>query len=261
MRTFSYRGYLPQPTSDHFIGPRATSNHPESALYEFLRFPSSRFTYKPLHTKRQKEETETPEIKLLGDRVPDIFETGSTPKLTGSSAWQAKRHHRSSRRDLPMECYPAQRTKCVLGKLMKELRINIKNARDYEQIHEYTEAYFKKVLTHEKIKDNYILLNALNLIDQYPMMNLDELCKELRVSGRQLRRVFKQNLGVNPKTYLRLRRLHKAAKLAILSDVTDLQEIIYECEYYDQSHFARDTKLFTGRKPSELFKKEDRVIA
>ncbi len=142
----------------------------------------------------------------------------------------------------------------VLGSMAKDLGKKIRLAENYAQMFEHTDAYLRKVASVKRIRTNQIMYNALKIIDQYPERNIDEICRELRVSGRQLRRVFREQVGMSPKYYLRIRRLHKAAEMAFTADTTDFQQIIHECGYYDQSHFAKDIKLFTGKKPKEFFK-------
>ena len=145
----------------------------------------------------------------------------------------------------------------VLGRMAKELGKKIRLAENYAQMFEHTDDYLRKVASVKRISTNQIMYNALKIIGQHPEQNIDEICRELRVSGRQLRRVFQEQVGMSPKYYLRIIRLHKAVALVMTADTIDFQQIIHECGYYDQSHFAKDIKLFTGKKPKEFFRQDN----
>ena len=121
---------------------------------------------------------------------------------------------------------------------------------------EHTSDYLQKVSTANREGASLIVFNALRLMQQYPGKQIDEICQELRVSGRQFRRVFGEKAGMSPKYFLQIVRLHKAAALAQSTSDTDFQQIIHECGYYDQSHFARDIKRFTGKSPKQFFQHE-----
>lgn len=70
---------------------------------------------------------------------------------------------------------------------------------------------------------------------------------------RHLYRVFKANYGVSPKVLLNILRLHLCLTF-LLEKNMDLVEIVYLCGFYDQSHFIREIKKYTGISPLKILK-------
>lgn len=92
------------------------------------------------------------------------------------------------------------------------------------------------------------------------------VAKTLGVSERQLERRFRNRVGVTPKQYARLSRFERAVTAARqhVGTITGMQSQDAELDavsltavaqlagYYDQSHFVREVRQFTGSTPSEL---------
>ncbi|GAB2581226.1 DUF6597 domain-containing transcriptional factor [Spirosoma areae] len=98
---------------------------------------------------------------------------------------------------------------------------------------------------------------AANLIvDRKGIVNVGELMTDLYVCRRQFERHFLQKVGVSPKYYARIRRVgFLCAQLATQRwQVTDWHDLIYECGYYDQSHFIREFTQFMGKRPTHYVK-------
>lgn len=94
---------------------------------------------------------------------------------------------------------------------------------------------------------------AANLIvEQKGIVAISSLMDDLYVCRRQFERQFLQKVGVSPKYYARIRRIsYLCAKLASQRwQVADWHDIIYQCGYYDQSHFIREFTQFMGKRPT-----------
>lgn len=77
------------------------------------------------------------------------------------------------------------------------------------------------------------------------------LAQDFHWSERQLYRVFKTYYGVSPKVLLNILRLHLCLTL-LLEEKMDLLDIANLCGFYDQSHFIREIKRYTGISPLKL---------
>ncbi|NQY35322.1 MAG: AraC family transcriptional regulator [Alteromonadaceae bacterium] len=74
---------------------------------------------------------------------------------------------------------------------------------------------------------------------------------------RQLERYFKQAIGLPPKLYCRIIRFAYIFKL-ISTNNSNWSEISTQAGFYDQSHFIKNFKEFTGEEPSKYgFKAEN----
>lgn len=84
------------------------------------------------------------------------------------------------------------------------------------------------------------------------LLSVSKLTNDACISQRHLSRKFQQYIGLSPKEYLRVCRfvhsLHHMKKYPAFS----LTEIACRSGYYDQAHFNRDYKTYTGYAPGEL---------
>lgn len=81
-------------------------------------------------------------------------------------------------------------------------------------------------------------------------VNFKDICKSKEISQRGLERYFKNHIGLNPKFYSRIIRFSHIFHL-FKKHQKDWLDISYYAGYYDQSHFIRNFKEFTGEEPSK----------
>lgn len=81
-------------------------------------------------------------------------------------------------------------------------------------------------------------------------ISLAELLESNEVSERQLERYFSSHIGLSPKRFLRILRFANIFKL-VEDGQMNWTEISYHGGYYDQSHFIKNFKEFTGEDPSK----------
>ena len=58
------------------------------------------------------------------------------------------------------------------------------------------------------------------------------------------------NIGISPAAFTSVIRFNRSLHL-VLNTRSSLTSIAYDCGYYDQAHFIREFKRFTGIVPSE----------
>jgi AraC-like DNA-binding protein len=83
-----------------------------------------------------------------------------------------------------------------------------------------------------------------------PRARIAELCGELAISERQLRRRFRNAVGYSPRTLARILRLQRFLSLAGNGD--GLAGMATEAGYADQPHLTRDCVELAGLPPSAL---------
>ncbi|HYG19826.1 MAG TPA: helix-turn-helix domain-containing protein [Ohtaekwangia sp.] len=81
---------------------------------------------------------------------------------------------------------------------------------------------------------------------------LNALLKGNVQKRRQIEREFKKKIGVSPKQLCKAIRLQATLRSLLNQTTETLTDIAYENEYYDQSHFIKDFKEFTGITPKEF---------
>jgi AraC-like DNA-binding protein len=133
---------------------------------------------------------------------------------------------------------------------------------------------------HSRIMDQQTLLKKIGVLDAFLVAQLAKskktlaqlqliasICDYARVNGditdmeqisakygfseRYIQKLFLDYIGVTPKRFFNIRRFNKS--LELVRDATrSLTSIAYECGYYDQAHFIKEFKTFTGLTPSQL---------
>jgi hypothetical protein len=78
---------------------------------------------------------------------------------------------------------------------------------------------------------------------------------------RQLERRFTQQIGISPKQLGKVIRLQTALKMMLEPKPESLTKIAYDSDYYDQAHFTKDFKEFTGTTPKAFFEDEEMVLS
>jgi AraC-like DNA-binding protein len=77
-----------------------------------------------------------------------------------------------------------------------------------------------------------------------------DLSQKYGLSERYIQKLFLENVGISPASLFSITRFNKALNLVLASKMS-LTSVAYDCGYYDQAHFIKEFKKFTGIKPSE----------
>ena len=81
---------------------------------------------------------------------------------------------------------------------------------------------------------------------------INTLLKNDPARRKQLERKFHKQVGLSPKQLGKIIRIQAALKLLLSRQNESLTHIAYESEYFDQAHFIRDFKDFTGINPKDF---------
>lgn len=91
--------------------------------------------------------------------------------------------------------------------------------------------------------------------------DIGSMADMLFVSGRQLERRFQQGLGLSPKLCSRIIRFQSTLHVQEREPGKRLTDIAYESGYFDQSHFIREFREFSGFSPKDYFMEDPDEIA
>lgn len=84
-----------------------------------------------------------------------------------------------------------------------------------------------------------------------------QLLERLNISERQFEKRFSQTVGLPPQFYMRVKRFTEVVRLMQTGHYERLIDVAHTLNFYDQSHFSRDIKAFSGITPKSLFQKAD----
>ena len=115
-------------------------------------------------------------------------------------------------------------------------------------------AKFLTELAVEKGMDEYreIQRAIQTILDHRGIITVNELAKRLNTTERTLRRKFNQYIGISPKKFAKIIQFQTSLGQIFTGDFSKLTDVVYENGYTDQSHFIRNIRKFTGKKPLQL---------
>jgi AraC-like DNA-binding protein len=95
------------------------------------------------------------------------------------------------------------------------------------------------------------------IVRQHGILSIEQLAGEIGIGKRQLELYFKKYVGLSPKFYSRVMRFSKIFALVQEKEI-DWSDIVHLSGYYDQAHFIKNFKAFTGEEPGRYgFDKKD----
>lgn len=104
---------------------------------------------------------------------------------------------------------------------------------------------------HEAIPDQLVLA-ALSLIHKNGgNIRIQQLAQQLHTSQSPLEKRFRKAVGASPKKFASIVRIKHAIKQ--FSKQSSLTALGYDAGFYDQAHFIKEFKTFTGETPEAYF--------
>jgi AraC-like DNA-binding protein len=111
------------------------------------------------------------------------------------------------------------------------------------------ESFLLKKLTVNK-KKSFKIDKVVNILTSIKAdNNINYIASKHGITSRYLHQLVYQHTGLSPKSFDKISRFQLSLKLIARND-QPLTAIAYDCGYFDQSHFIRDFKSFTGLTPS-----------
>ncbi|MEN2486225.1 helix-turn-helix domain-containing protein [Flavobacterium sp. B11] len=113
--------------------------------------------------------------------------------------------------------------------------------------------FFKSAITSKPSSNQLIVNHSLNfIIDKKGLFSIKQLVEYTGYTERHLERKFKECIGLNPKKFGNVVRLHYFLKLLKNKpDDINLTGICYDAGFSDQSHLIKEFKKHTGITPTE----------
>ena len=137
--------------------------------------------------------------------------------------------------------------KTSISEVEEKLAFAITDVQRIEIVEQFLLAQLKDIQTDKLIAE------AVTLIYQSKgAIRIKELNKKLSISQSPFEKRFRKIVGTTPKKFTSIVRFN--AVLDNLSEEKSLIEICYENNFFDQAHFIKDFKQFTGDTP-EKFKR------
>lgn len=141
----------------------------------------------------------------------------------------------------------------LFGKMGGQLERDVIAATTNEQRIKLIEQFLVRELETPRVVDNISRSSVDLLLKLKGQVSVDELANQVGVNRRQLERKFSTVIGLSPKQLSKMIRLQAALKMMEHQSFTNLTALAYECGYFDQAHFIKDFKEFTGMSPRQFY--------
>lgn len=115
------------------------------------------------------------------------------------------------------------------------------------------EDFLLKKLVNTKTIDDIVKSTVDTILTANGQCSINELSAQNKINRRQLTRKFSSTIGLSPKQLSKTIRIQNTLKTLLTEDVKSLTDLAYENEYFDQAHFIKDFKEFTGLTPKEFY--------
>ena len=141
----------------------------------------------------------------------------------------------------------------VWGQDGETLAIEIMNCSTHEERIKTLENFLinKKQLL--KVDTSPVVYCVNKITDTIGAVTIESLSAELNISKRQLERRFIAVVGISPKLLARIVRFQHILQLIESKTFKSFTTVAYDGGFYDQAHFIKDFKDFTGLNPKQYF--------
>ncbi len=143
----------------------------------------------------------------------------------------------------------------------RALEQRIVEALSTEERIEIIEQFLLERLTDHVTIDSIVKSTIEALRQTNGRASITSILSEEPSKKRSLERKFSKQVGMSPKQLGKVIRLQAVLKSMLNKDVDNLTRIAYENEYYDQAHFIKDFKDFTGINPKAYLSNDQMMLS
>lgn len=134
--------------------------------------------------------------------------------------------------------------------LITEMEERLAEANNHTQQITTAEKFLLSLL--KPISTDHVIGHAIKIIHETTgTLPVNELAKSIFLSQDVFEKRFRRIVGTTPKQYSKIVRMQHAIKTYDASN--NLTGLAYSAGYFDQSHFIKDFKAFTGQTPLQFF--------
>lgn len=111
-----------------------------------------------------------------------------------------------------------------------------------------------------ELKTGCIEYALFHIVNQPNILSVQPLCDQIGYSQKHFINLFKQQVGVSPKQYLKIMRFQRAIVEIEDHGVIHWSNFAREHGYYDQPHFINEFRSFSGFTPNEYLKRKTDML-
>ena len=168
-------------------------------------------------------------------------------KECGAAAFFKEPLHELFEESIPLDCIISPSEIIIIEELLSSAENNNQRIAIVEQfLIKRMNGYKLDLLIAKAIEEIH---NAKGLI------KINELAETLHMSHDAFGKKFRKIVGTSPKQFSSIVRLSSIVRQG--QNNPSLLDMLFDAGYYDQSHFNKDFKQFTGQTPTNFFKSDN----
>ena len=151
----------------------------------------------------------------------------------------------------------------VFGIKLRNLRERLLNTDSIPQMFLTVEEFLMQQAgdsLHTNTSSKCIEYAVANIVNQPTLLGFQQFSRQIGYSQKHFIDLFKKQVGVPPKQYLKIMRFQKAIQEIENHISIQWSSIATESGFYDQAHFIGDFKNFSGFTPGEYMKRKTESI-
>jgi AraC-like DNA-binding protein len=144
----------------------------------------------------------------------------------------------------------------VLTSEIMDMREMILEMPSISQKFQTAENFLLKKFRSKLIVNPFIEFAVNKIIADPSQVSIEQVSNKVGYSQKHLIKLFKDNVGLTPKGFLKIMRFQKAIEEIAAAKNISWTGIALESGYYDQAHFINDFKVFSGFTPEQYMQQQ-----
>ena len=142
----------------------------------------------------------------------------------------------------------------IFGKNIRRINDKLFTLSLFQEKINLLEKFLLNEIKEPKTTDRFIFSLSHQLIISHEFPSFKIIRSNIPMSTRNLERRFKELTGISILKFVRISRFQNAKNLLLTKKNFKLTEIGYNTGYFDQAHFSKEFKSFSGLSPKDFIK-------